>query len=295
MASPDAEIPASQRQAGSQARGGGGFAAKGVGRLVIWEVTIPPMLSVLLPAVAAGCLVHPIALDAQIGKRALPWLPPDLARQIVRHERDFARGAASAVRWPESLHRPGGEEGVETAVVAQCERLVSAIRRRTPFSEVVAGLGALAHLVLDAHWPFPNGRTPDGAAFGNYVMAASPRIPMVFYGQNMVMIRGPSTGLRRLLLGRTAQQHRLAGLAAEDLARFGGPSQWRRLDDRSTSFAIASLTINHATTDFVNLASWVWYHGGGLVPEMQQAPDALLVWRGEPQPREAPRPHLGFR
>lgn len=259
------------------------------------EGTIPRMLSVLLPAVAAACLVHPADLDAQLGRRALPWLPPDLARQVARHEQHFVQGAHAAARWPASLHHFGGDQGLEAALVAQCERLVAAIRQRSSFPEVVAGFGALAHLVLDAHWPFSDGRQAEASAFGHYAIAASPRIPMVFYGQEMAVIRGPSTGLRRFVHRRRGEQSRLAGLAVEDLGRVGGPSAWRRLDDRSTSYAIASLTLNHATTDFVNLASWVWYHGGGLVPEMTQAPDAILVWRGEPQPRETPRSRLGFR
>lgn len=214
---------------------------------------------------------------------------------MVRHERDFAQGAAAAARWPAPLHQRGGDPGLETAIVAQSERLVAALRQRVPFPEVVSGLGALAHLVLDLHWPFHDGRRPEAAAFGRYVVAASPRVPMVFYGQEMTVIRGPASGLHRLLWRRADERLHLAGLAVEDLGRVGGATAWRRLDDRSTSFAIASLTLNHATTDFVNLASWVWYHGGGLVPEIPQTPDAILVWRGEPQPREIPRSHLGFR
>lgn len=253
------------------------------------------MLSLLLPVTAAACLVHPGDLDAHLGRRALPWLPPDLARQVARHEREFAQGAAAAARWPAPLHQSGGEHGVEAAILAQCERLVSALRSRTPFADVVAGFGALSHLVLDLHWPLPDSRRPEAAAFARYVVSASPRIPTVFYGQDMALIRGPARRLPAALATRHAQRASLGELALEDLERVGGAAAWRRLDDRSTSFAVASLTLNHAASDFANLASWVWFHGGGLVPEMSQPSNTILVWRGEPRPREAPRPRLGFR
>ena len=99
------------------------------------------MLSVILPAVAATCFAHPAALDREVGRRALPWLPPDLARQVVRHERVAhpARRRPPAGRAP--FHQPGGRAGLEATIQAQCERLAAAIRDRAPFAEVVAGLG----------------------------------------------------------------------------------------------------------------------------------------------------------
>ena len=248
------------------------------------------MLSVILPAVAAICFAHPAALDREVGRRALPWLPPDLARQVVRHERDFASGAAAAARWPRSFHQPGGRSGLEVTIQTQCERLAAAIRNRAPFAEVVAGLGSLAHLTADLNAPFLTAHTSDrhAQAFAVYVPTAAPRIPLVFYGLNRPVIAGRASGIPTMLASSRRGVKDLAEYVREDLDRLGGPSSWRLLDDRSSSFGAASLFLNHAATDFANLVSWIWLHAGGLVPDIPAQPETILIWKGEPQPREAP-------
>lgn len=255
------------------------------------------MLSVILPAVAATCFAHPAAFDREVGRRALPWLPPDLARQVMRHERDFAAGAAAAARWPRSVHQPGGRSGLEVAIRTQCERLAAAIRERAPFSEVVAGLGALAHLTADLEAPFLTAGPSDRHAqsFASYLPTAAPRIPLVFYGQERLAISGSASGIPTMLASRRRDAEVLADFVREDLDRLGGPASWRRLDDRSSSFGTASLFLNHAATDLANLASWVWLHAGGQVPDIPAQPETILVWKGEPQPREAPFTRLRVR
>jgi hypothetical protein len=253
------------------------------------------VVSVLLPAVVAVCLAHTAEVDREVGRRALPWLPPDLARQVSRHERDFAAGAAAAAGWPRAYHVPGSKPGLGGSIRLQCERLVTAIRSRTQFSDVVAGLGVLAHLTADAEDPFLAAEPSDvyARSFASYVPTAAPRIPLVFYGQGP-FIRGSADGLAVLVAGRRREADTMASFVREDLNRLGGPGSWTRLDDRSSSFGTASLFLNHAATDFANLASWVWTHAGGLVPEIPLQQDMILVWKGEPQPREATRVTLGF-
>lgn len=248
----------------------------------------------LTVAAAVMCLVQTPAFEQEVARRALPWLPPDLARQVERYDRSFRAGAEAAAGWPPSLHRGGG---VEPAIEAQCQRLVAAIRSQRSFDEVVAGLGALAHLTLDASSPFANGPAGDPAAvaFGHYLPSAAPRIPLVFYGQQRRLIEGPDSGLAVYVDQRRRENRALAGIIRDDLDRVGGPPAWRRLDDRSSSFGAASVVLNHAVTDFVNLASWVWRQAGGLVPAVPAPRDTILVWKGEPRPRETTRPTLGFR
>ncbi len=255
------------------------------------------MLCVLLAAVAATCTAHPAALDREVGQRSLPWLPPDLARQIVHREREFRSGAAAASRWDRTFHTPGGRHGLEATIKAQCNRLVAAIRGRAPFSEVVGGLGALAHLAVDLDAPFVGAdqNDPYARSFVTYVSTAAPRIPDVFYGLPPGTVTGPVDGLQPYLKARRGDVGALASLIREDLDRIGGPSAWRGLDDRSSSFGAASLALNHASTDFAVLASWVWSHAGGLVPDIPMQRDMILVWKGEPKPREAPLPVVGFR
>ena len=257
----------------------------------------PRVAPIWLPALIAACMAQPPQLASEVGRRSLPWLPPDLARQVVKHSRDFNRGVAAAAAWPPSYHRPGGPRGVTTTIPEQCRRLVAALRNREPFSEVVAGLGVLAHLTLDLGSPFLDRSVGDAhaRAFSSYVQSAAPRIPFVFYGQARPLIVGPDSGIGLLVDERRDVASSLWPAVRDDLDRVGGPTLWPRLDDRSTSFGAASVVLNHAATDFANLASWVWYHGGGLVPDIPAPRSVFLVWRGEPKPRETASPHLGFR
>ncbi|MGE5236091.1 MAG: hypothetical protein ACM3O7_07075 [Acidobacteriota bacterium] len=268
------------------------------------------MIAALASAAVSICLTNAAGLDREVGRRALPWMPPDLARQVTKHERDFNRGAAAAAAWPASYHRPGDSRGLERAITAQCERLVAAIRGRAPFSEVVAGLGALAHFTTDLDSPLDVSRTADPKvqAFAAYAASVATRIPVVFYGQDRALIRASTTELPAVLRARRRQVAALDLLVRDDLDRAGGPAAWRALDDRSTSFGAASLVLNHAASDFSNLASWVWQHAGGLVPPLPERDHEILVWVGDPRPRDLPgvpgarrdgndatRPRLGLR
>jgi len=252
------------------------------------------MLALLL---AATCSLHPPALEGDVGRRSLPWLPPDLARQVVKHDRAFAAGYTAARRWPSEFHRRDGNPNVEMAIVAQCERLVQAIRKQRPFDEVVGGFGALAHLTLDHASPFLGTADSDpyAMAFRSFTVRALPRIPMVFYGQDNVFLGSPRGGIPRFLARKAGATSPLAALVREDVDRVGGPAAWHLLDDRSTTFGVASLMLNHAVSNFVNLASWVWGQAGGLVPTIPQEGDTFLVWKGEPRPREAPGSHIRIR
>ncbi|MFH1177169.1 MAG: hypothetical protein V1750_07155 [Acidobacteriota bacterium] len=255
------------------------------------------MLSAVIPALAMACFIHSGELDLVVGERALPWLPPDLARQVVRRRQDWTRGATQAAAWPAHTHQPGAADGLEATLIAQCERLAEAVREHQSFDEVVAGLGALAHLALDLASPFAADRvaTPHSQAFAAYLAAAAPRIPIVYYAPGLAAQPATPAELLPYLAGRQHTATMLASLVREDLDRVGGPTSWRRLDDRSTSFGAASLTLNHAASIYSFLAAWVWRRAGGLVPEIATVPAPTLLWKGEPKPRETPRPRLGFR
>jgi hypothetical protein len=250
----------------------------------------PPVIAALASAAVAACLTHSTGLDREVGRRALPWMPPDLARQVTKHEIDFDRGAAAAAAWPVSYHVIGDKKGLEKAISTQCERLVGAIRGRAPFSEIVAGLGALAHFTSDLDSPLDVTRTsdPDVLAFTAFTASAAARIPVVFYGQDRALIRASAAELPTVLRARRRQVAALDMLVRDDLGRSGGPAAWRTLDDRSTSFGAASLVLNHAASDFANLASWVWLNAGGLVPPLRQRDHEILVWVGDPRPRDLP-------
>ncbi|MDW7967162.1 MAG: hypothetical protein RMI39_03445, partial [Thermoanaerobaculum sp.] len=109
----------------------------------------------LVLAAAVACPLHPTSLDVVLGTRALPGLPPDLARQLAKHPREFHQGAEAAAAYPQVLHSVGAGVTLEETLLAQCDRLVAAIRSRATFASVTAGFGALAHLVLDLYFPPP--------------------------------------------------------------------------------------------------------------------------------------------
>jgi hypothetical protein len=255
------------------------------------------VLGAFLPAIAVVCLSHPVELDQEVMRRALPWLPPDLARQVVKHERDFQRGALAATTWPAQFHESGGSQNVEAALAWQCRRVSEGLKNHMPFPEVVAGLGAVVHLTVDLNRPFAVARDgPYSRAFTSYMLSARDRIPLVFYGQDTRYVRARETALGGLLGERRDDMGPLASIVREDLDRVGGPGAWSRLDDRSSTFGSASLVLNHSASDFVNLGSWVWRNGGGLVPDIALADNSILVWKGEVKPREEPsRPVIRIR
>lgn len=255
------------------------------------------MVPTLLAAVLVTCMAQPPHLADEVGRRSLPWMPPDLARQVVKHQRDFQRGVAAAASWPASYHTMDGPNGLAATIPSQCERLVDAIENHASFGDIVAGLGVLAHLTLDASSPFDDGPLTEAHArsFGSYLQSRSGRIPVVFYGQQWQLIKGPASAIHELLEQRRRAIAPLLPIVRDDIDRSGGPAAWGVIDDRSSTFGAASIVLNHAATDLANLASWIWYHGGGLVPTIAQPPRSILVWRGEPKPRETPRTRLGFR
>lgn len=248
------------------------------------------VLGALLPLVASVCLAHPTELDLEVARRARPWLPPDVARQIAHREADFKRGATAAAAWPAQHHAHGGPHGVEAIILWHCQRLSEALRNRAPFSELIAGLGALAHLSVDLNRPFASASEGGyGRGFTSYMLATRGRIPWVFYGQNRRLLSSRGDGMSALLNARFRDMAPLGSIVREDMDRVGGPSGWGRLDDRSSTFGAASLVLNHAATDYVNLTSWVWQNGGGLVPTIPLADNSIAVWREGAKPRDDTR------
>lgn len=254
-----------------------------------------PVLALALSATLLACPLHPVSLDVELGKRALPGLPPDLARQIAKHPQAFRRGAEAAFAYPEPMHLVAEGNTLEEAVFAQCHRLVAAIRGRTDFETVTAGFGALAHLVWDLSFPVAPTARADAQAFVSFLHSRAPRIPVVFYSGYEEVPFLSREGLWRFILQEAQRAQPLRKLLAEDFQRVGGPAFWDRLDDRSTAFGVASVSSNRALSQYVALASWVWHHAGGLVTPFPGDGHRILVWKGELKPREAPLPRLGIR
>ncbi|MCX7896080.1 MAG: hypothetical protein N2447_09055, partial [Thermoanaerobaculum sp.] len=63
----------------------------------------------------------------------------------------------------------------------------------------------------------------------------------------------------------------------------------------STTFGVASVSVNRALSLYVALGSWIWHHAGGLVKPFPGNDQRILVWKGELKPREESVPHLRIR
>lgn len=253
------------------------------------------MLKLALTLGALACPLHPASLDVALGERALPGLPPDLARQVAKHPQAFAQGAQAAAAYPGPLHLRGGKNAVEEAIFQQCQRLAQALRQQASFQAVTAGLGALAHLVLDYNFPASGAKPAHAQAFAHFLASRLPRIPVVFYGGAEAVPFASRDALWSWLLGEGQRLAALEQALAEDFARVGGPGQWNLLDDRSTAFGVASVAFNRAMSQYVTLASWIWRQGGGLVVPFPGDGHSILVWKGDLKPREAPMSHLRVR
>lgn len=253
------------------------------------------MLALALSASLLACPLHPVSLDLELGKRALPGLPPDLARQIAKHPQAFRRGAEAAFAYPQPLHTVGDGNTLEEAILAQCDRLVTAIRGQASFEAVTAGFGALAHLVWDLNVPVTPRSPEEARAFAAFLASRAPRIPVVFYSGYEEIPFASRDGLWSFILQEARRAQPLRQALAEDFRRVGGPAFWDRLDDRSTAFGVASVSLNRALSQYVALASWVWHHAGGLVVPFPGDGKQILVWKGDLKPREAPLPRLGIR
>ncbi len=253
------------------------------------------MLTLTLSVTLLACPLHPVSLDLELGKRALPGLPPDLARQITKYPQAFRQGAEAAFAYPQALHAVGPGNTLEEALLAQCERLVQAIRNHSSFETITAGFGALAHLVWDLNFPVEASSPTEAAAFVAFLRSRLPRIPVVFYSGYEMVPFSSRESLWHFILTEASRVPPLQKALIEDFQRVGGPAFWNRFDDRSTAFGVASVSMNRATSQYVALASWIWHHAGGLVVPFPGDGRQILVWKGELKPREAPLPRLGVR
>ncbi|KDA53218.1 hypothetical protein EG19_06950 [Thermoanaerobaculum aquaticum] len=253
------------------------------------------MLALTLSVTLLACPLHPVSLDLELGKRALPGLPPDLARQLTKHPQAYRRGAEAAFAYPQAIHVMGPGNSLEEAVLAQCERLVAAIRGQASFEAVTAGFGALAHLVWDINFPVEASTEAEARAFVAFLQSRAPRIPVVFYSGYESLPFSSRETLWGFILAEASRVSPLRQALSEDFRRVGGPGFWNLLDDRSTAFGVASVSLNRAISQYVALSSWVWHHAGGLVVPFPGDGNRILVWKGELKPREAPLPRLGIR
>src|SRR3954451_23197805 len=149
-----------------------------------------------LAAMMAGvCTASPAAAwtpatQVVIAREAARLSPPDLARQIAKHQRAFEEGAVAPFSETDSsrhMKNPDGSGQLDRAAEEAMRAAMEAISDHKPFEEIVRRLGVVAHYVADANNPLA--ASGDDAEerryfvdYLRYAESAEPRFPLVFYG-----------------------------------------------------------------------------------------------------------------
>lgn len=205
------------------------------------------------------------ATHVEIARQAATIAPPDLFRQIKRHEREFVAGlAASLPARHESSSRSSGE--ILTQIKNGAEATVKAIEEHRPFREIVHHLGRLAIYAADANNPLVHSASdPDESRYRvdyeRYVAAAQDRFPVVFYGQGRDV--RTERGLVTLIGEMKARSGLYYPLIGREYRRIGTVDGVRLFDDKSTAFGVASIAFSHAVSDLAAIYRYVWLEAGG--------------------------------
>lgn len=203
----------------------------------------------------------------EIALSAASISPPDLERQIERHEAAYRNGLLDEARQPS-----GSGQALDEVIAATVERSVGMIRTHQPFSEIVRQLGATAYYAAYANNPLvigtsdPDERTYFGDYLG-YVDSARPRFSVVFYG---LVPEFESSGEIADLVARTFRRGQiLYPMLGREYRRVGGPPGRQRFDDRSTAFGVSAVAYSQAVSDVAILLRHIWIAAGGIDPRVE--------------------------
>jgi len=212
-----------------------------------------------------------------IALQAAVLAPPDLARQIAKHQPEFLRGTLEPLAERNAsrhMRNPDGSGELDRVVAAEMAAAIDSIRRHRPFVEVAARLGRVSHFIADANLPLntSNSDPEEGRYFRDfleYADAARPRFAIVFYGL------GPDWKSPRDVQAWTrstlARGRALYPAIGEEYRRTGEISGLTDFDDRSTAFAVAALSYCHAISDVARALRYIWLSAGGADPRARLA------------------------
>jgi len=233
--------------------------------------------SLLVPALIVSALLPPAAPAAAwtpktqlaIAREAARLAPPDLARQIDRHRREFEAGVLAPFDDGDPARHMKNEDGsgtLDRVLADEVAAAIADIRGHRPFADVVRRLGAVSHYLADANNPLATSAADaeEGRYFTDYLHyaeTAEPRFPLLFYG-----IR-PGLEARRdvsSVLSETLVRGReLYPMVGREYRRIGYASGRGRFDDRSSAFGVASIAFSRAVSDVVVVLRYVWIKAGG--------------------------------
>lgn len=261
-----------------------------------------PVLLALMLAPGALQAWKPATQQA-IALDAAQLAPPDLARLIAKHRKEYLRGAVEPLSDGNAARHMKNFDGsgeLDQVVASEIAGAIDLVRRHRPFAEVVARLGRLSHFVADANLPLNTANSDPGEGryfrdFLEYADSARPRFAVVFYGlgapwqssrdiqawTRTTLARGrklyPAIGEEYRRIGTPGGAQGIPGAAGGSLA--GPVSGIRGFDDRSTAFAVAAVSYSHAVSDVARALRHVWLAAGGSDPRERLAkePSALVL------------------
>lgn len=266
------------------------------GRSLRLPTGLPAAVRALLFALVLGLLSAPAspasawseATRQDLALRARSLAPPDLARQLHRHEAEWLAGARSVSGRGDLAPREAAAALAETLRSA-----VEAVRDHRPMAVVAARMGALAGLAAELNDPLYRSvhdphLAPLAPDFVRYVDSARGRFAPVFYGLDRGL--GGRGGVEALAARAFARGAPLRAAIAREYERVGYRSGREAFDDRSTAFAVGAIAYSRALTDAVQLVRHAWIQAGGAdLPGRLPASGGPIVRlaRGDAAPRRA--------
>lgn len=233
-------------------------------RLYIFLLSLAAVSAATAPAAA-----WTPGTQLNIAREGARLAPPDLARQIQRHQKAFEAGVLAPFDDGDpNLHMKNrdGSGALDRVIAAEVDAAIQAIRAPRPFEEIVRRLGVVAHYIADANNPLAAAADDgeEGRYFVDYLRyaeTAEPRFPLVFYGlRHNLERRRDVSPLVGEALRRGREVYPKLGL---EYRRIGFASGIGRFDDRSSAFGIASVSFSHAVTDLVEVLRYIWVTAGG--------------------------------
>lgn len=232
------------------------------------EVSLLALLSGALFAPSAAEAWRPETQDA-IALEAARIAPPDLARQIERHQRSFLAGVREPLTRDEASRHMKNSDGsgqLDKAIAGEIAAAVRAIESHRPFAEVVRRLGRLSHFVADANLPLNTANSDREERlyfrdFLDYAESARSRFAVVFYGVGSDW--RSSRDVDAWTRGTLSRGRKLYPSVGDEYRRTGMASGIDAFDDRSTAFAVAALSYSHSVSDAARAFRYVWLAAGG--------------------------------
>lgn len=212
----------------------------------------------------------------EMAEYALQVLPPDLERQIQRHQRRYQEGILNGQTFLDASL-------IESAIGREAEKAVRAITSHQPFSDIVFQLGVVAHWVALANDPLLGATATEELGYrqdyGRYLEHASQRFAVLYYGFGR-QVETPAD--LDALIARTLRRGKvLAPMIDEDYRRVGAIDALRLFDDRSTAFGVGSLAFSHGVSDIASALRYIWLRAGGAdtrgLPEAAEGHLILLA------------------